>query len=126
MDEESTKSDEEFDDLAIEEEKGYLSDTNDTFSHKLQFGISNILDMEKQPILLANQPQPEEEKCKQNFDLFSRSTMENTWNGARPLRSYSSLKEKTERQVTSMRRRRSLSIPPFIEHTKFENSRLLR
>lgn len=124
MDEESTKSDEEFDDLAIEEEKGgYVSDTNEMFSRKLQFGIGNLSDMDKQPILLTtNQQQTEEEKCKQNFDLFSRSITENTWNGGRPLRSYSSLKEKTERQVTSIRRRRSLSIPPVIEH----NSQLLR
>lgn len=126
MDEESTKSDEEFDDLAIEEEKGYVSDTNEMFSRKLQFGIGNLSDMDKQPILLTNQQQTEEEKCKQNFDIFSRSITENTCNGARPLRSYSSLKEKTERQVTSMRRRRSSSIPPVIEHSKFENSQLLR
>lgn len=117
VDEGSTKTDEEYDDLAMQDvqlqQTGYLSDDDEVFLKK-QGSKTNVLDDSgNHPPKGANN-NLHEEKYKQNLSLFLKN------NGERllepPARSYSSfLREKNERKVPSSGdariRKRSLSIP---------------
>lgn len=123
VDEGSSKSDEEFDDLAIEEENdGYLTD-NEEMSNKVECDVNNLHDLEKQPTKAAIQHHGD--KNKQNPDLISRTKSETTWQSSL-LRSYTSLKERSDRKTPFPRKKRSMSIPPFSEHASLENCDLLR
>ncbi|XP_027102420.1 P-loop NTPase domain-containing protein LPA1 homolog 2-like isoform X2 [Coffea arabica] len=116
VDEGSTKTDEEYDDLAMQDiqQTGYLSDDDDETLFKKQGSKTNVMDNSgNQPTKGANNNLLEE-KYKQNLSLFLRDE------GERPLeppaRSYSSLfREKNERKVPASGnvkiRKRSLSIP---------------
>ncbi|KAL3518415.1 hypothetical protein ACH5RR_021004 [Cinchona calisaya] len=113
VDEGSTKSDEEYDDLAMLDtpHNGYFSDDNEGFRNKP--GPKTMEDDSgNQPCKRANELH--EENDKHNFDLFLRNNGEYLLK--RPARSCSSLlREKNERKVPSSGnlriRKRSLSIP---------------
>ncbi|CAN1253026.1 P-loop NTPase domain-containing protein LPA1 homolog 1 [Linum perenne] len=105
VDEESTKSDEEYDDLAMEdmEENGYGTDNEEEESEDklLPINGSNALN----------------DKYRQNLDRFLRSRSER---GGEPLCSYSSLLGEKGgamgRETMKARRRRSLSISAIGKH----------
>lgn len=112
---ESTKSDEEYDDLAMEDapDDGYMSDDDREF-FKLElngrFSISG--DLSSRKCLHGD-------KYKRNLDLFLRMRHEPLLHSLMsPFASPS--KDKNERRPTSpgMRKltRRSLSIPSFVKH----------
>lgn len=117
VDEESTKSDEEYDDLAMEDEheKGYWSGDDEEFKDKvasLSEGLSTNASVDKYG---------------RNLDLFERTRTEYA---SETLCSYSSLlAEKKERRMPSSNmkmRRRSLSIPAALrKHGSFRNDPIL-
>ncbi|CAL1366839.1 unnamed protein product [Linum trigynum] len=98
VDEESTKSDEEYDDLAMEDmqDNGYRTDVEDELEDKVE------------PI-----DGPKADKYLQNLDRFLRSRSERL---GEPLCSYSSLLGENggSREVLRTRRRRSLSISAIV------------
>ncbi|KAI3412270.1 uncharacterized protein J3R85_017518 [Psidium guajava] len=105
VDEQSTKSDEEYDDLAMQDvlENGYWSDNDEELREK--------------PLPLPGAPGANmgEDKYSKNLDLFLKHSKEEKIG---PLCSYASvLVEKNERRVASpgkaRMRKRSLSIPAF-------------
>lgn len=105
MDEESTKSDEEYDDLAMQDiqENGYLPDDDAPIQGNLSstHGVGS-----------NSSSSNREEKYRQNLDRFLRTENIPT---LKPQRSYSSTVrregEKSEKKVTLRIRRRSQSIP---------------
>lgn len=108
VDEESTKTDEEYDDLAMldTEDNGYWSDDEE------------IKDRLQQNGSVAHESLVEGDKYKQNLDRFLRSRSERFGD---PLRSYfSMLVEKGERRMSNSgsikTRKRSLSIPAIGKH----------
>ncbi|CAL1404206.1 unnamed protein product [Linum trigynum] len=100
VDEESTKSDEEYDDLAMEDmqENGYRTDDEEEWEDKVE------------PI-----DGPKADKYRQNLDRFLQSRSERL---GEPLCSYSSLmgENSSGREVLKPRRRRSLSISALGKH----------
>lgn len=103
VDEESTKSDEEYDDLAMQVvlENGYWSDDDEEFSSKVATGPEDV------------GPKMHGNKYHQNMDLFLRTRSEPL---SEPFYSYSSLlREKVERRLPpsgkAKLRKRSQSIP---------------
>lgn len=122
VDEGSTKSDEEYDDLAMQDipENGYLSD-DEELAKKLESAMKSVDDLEKQPSKTTNEVQGK--KYKQNLDLFLRNKDENLSDPR--ARSYPFLlKEKNERKGPSSGnariRKRSLSIPAYGKHGSLE------
>ncbi|CAN0916441.1 P-loop NTPase domain-containing protein LPA1 homolog 1 [Linum grandiflorum] len=102
VDEESTKSDEEYDDLAMEDmqDNGYRTDDEEESEDKLQ------------PIDGTNAVN---DKYRQNLDRFLRSRSERF--SSEPLCSYTSLLGETVgRETIKGRRRRSLSISAIGKH----------
>ncbi|CAK9158524.1 unnamed protein product [Ilex paraguariensis] len=128
VDEESTKSDEEYDDLAMQDvqENGYWSDDDEEFKKKLvphsenRFidGVNSVHgDKYRQDIDPISRSK---NKYRQDIDPISRSKSEPV--SAPPLLSYSSLlKEKNEKRVSIYgnvkTRRRSQSIPMLGKHS---------
>lgn len=105
MDEESTKSDEEYDDLAmLDVHQGYWSD--DDMEYKDRAG----------PVYKEPRSARAVDRYRQNLDLFLRSKSESS----KSLCSYSSLLKEKERNLRtsgSMKlRKRSLSIPAMRKH----------
>ncbi|KAL3828481.1 hypothetical protein ACJIZ3_017283 [Penstemon smallii] len=110
VDEESTKSDEEYDDLAMEDisQNGYITD-NEEENNELLSSVQGDQ---------ANE-NGHGEKYQQNLDLFLRTKSEPLSESM--IRAFASpLKNKNERRVapfgTSRLRRRSQSIPAFVKH----------
>ncbi|CAI9105012.1 OLC1v1003839C1 [Oldenlandia corymbosa var. corymbosa] len=123
VDEGSTKSDEEYDDLAMQDipENGYLPDDEES-ANKLFSNLNLSDDIKKQP----STDEAHGEKYKRNLDLFLRNHKGENQLGP-PARSYSSLlRDKNEKKVpnsgTPRTRKRSLSIPPFGKHGSLENN----
>ncbi|KAL9371893.1 hypothetical protein Peur_037033 [Populus x canadensis] len=108
VDEESSKSDEEYDDLAMQDvqENGYWSDDDEESKDRLP------------PISWGHSSPKRGDKYRQNLERFLSTRSEQV---AEPLRSYSSLlREKGERRMLSSGslkiRKRSLSIPANGKH----------
>ncbi|KAG6681962.1 hypothetical protein I3842_13G115800 [Carya illinoinensis] len=107
VDEESTKSDEEYDDLAMQDilENGYCSDDDEAKDKLAPVRRDESLDMQG-------------DKYRQNLELFQRTNSE----PLSELCSYSLFMEKNERRKPSgnvKMRKRSLSIPPHRKHRSF-------
>lgn len=119
VDEESTKSDEEYDDLAMQcvQENGYWSDDDEEFKSRLAAVAGEI----------------HGNKYRENLDLFLRTRSEPMTMGVaspEPPCSYSSLlMEKSERKLTpagrAKLRKRSLSIPALGKHRSAINDPIL-
>ncbi|XP_043698878.1 P-loop NTPase domain-containing protein LPA1 homolog 2-like isoform X2 [Telopea speciosissima] len=112
VDEESTKSDEEYDDLAMldGQETGYWCDDDEESKAKI-VPISSDPDTNSIENL-------KEDKYKENLDLFLRTSKEPL---SEPLCSYSALMEKNQKKMpaggnTRRMRKRSLSIPALGKH----------
>ncbi|KAL3579682.1 hypothetical protein D5086_017517 [Populus alba] len=108
VDEESSKSDEEYDDLAMQDvqENGYRSDDDEESKDRLP------------PISWGHSSPKRGDKYRQNLERFLSTRSEQV---AEPLRSYSSLlREKGERRMLNSGslkiRKRSLSIPAIGKH----------
>jgi hypothetical protein len=108
VDEESSKSDEEYDDLAMQDvqENGYWSDDDEESKDRLP------------PISWGHSSPKRGDKYRQNLERFLSTRSAQV---AEPLRSYSSLlREKGERRMLSSGslkiRKRSLSIPAIGKH----------
>lgn len=113
VDEESTKSDEEYDDLAMQDvqDNGYWSDDEEAEDKLVPVSSEESMGMQA-------------DKYRQNLELFLRTKSE-------PLSepcSYSLLMGKNERRMPSgnvKMRKRSLSIPAFRKHGSFMNGPIL-
>ncbi|XP_043705641.1 P-loop NTPase domain-containing protein LPA1 homolog 2-like [Telopea speciosissima] len=121
VDEESTKSDEEYDDLAMQDgqETGYWSD-DDEESKTKRVPISGDHDTNSVESLKGD-------KYQENLDLFMRTSNEPL---SEPLCSYSALlMEKNQKRMPAgdnvRMRKRSLSIPAFGKHGSFLNGLIL-
>lgn len=98
MDEGSTKSDEEYDDLAMQD-NGYLSDDDDELNNKVK----------STDVSAAPREQPNSLDQQRKADIFQRAKSEPLPDSL--MRAFAPFREKNERKVPSFRsRRRSQSI----------------
>ncbi|KAK6142008.1 hypothetical protein DH2020_016224 [Rehmannia glutinosa] len=116
VDEESTKSDEEYDDLAMQDfpGNGYMSDDEEDFYYKME--LNGMLPVSGD---VLNKNGLHEEKYQQNLDLFLRTKSESLPESLRC--SFAShLKDKNEKRSSPLGscklRKRSQSIPAFRKH----------
>lgn len=118
VDEESSKSDEEYDDLAIQE-TGYVSDDDEAFSNNVEV----VQDSLKQTTKGSNEVQGD--KYKKNLELFLSA---NNGHGLQPpAHSFSAfLRDRNDRRHPSSghvrNRKRSLSIPSLDDRGPEENT----
>lgn len=98
MDEESTKSDEEYDDLAMQDD-GYLSDDDEELNSRVKpTDVSAALREQSNPLDLQ-----------QKMDLFQRAKSEPLPDSL--MRAFAPFRERNERKVANFRlRKRSQSI----------------
>ncbi|KAI3450600.1 hypothetical protein Pfo_007265 [Paulownia fortunei] len=121
VDEESTKSDEEYEDLAMQDfpDIGYMSDDDEEFYYKME--LNGVLSVSGD---LSNNNGLHGEKYQQNLDLFLRTNCEPLSESL--MCSFESpLKDKNERREPSYGncklRKRSQSIPAFGKHGSLIN-----
>lgn len=121
MDEESTKLDEEYDDLAMQDfpDNNYMSDDEDELFYQME--LSSILSVSGE---LSNNNGLGGDKYQQNLDLFMR-TKDLHFSDSLMCSLASPLKFKNEKRAPNpgncKLRKRSLSIPAFGKHGSLIN-----